>query len=81
MVLSSHFVEIAYFFTLVHILISECLPGTIVSITVPALYSKYEEDVDCCAGLVHEKFSRRYRIVDENVIRRLPRHFSEKKDS
>ncbi|KAJ6831133.1 reticulon-like protein B16 [Iris pallida] len=60
------------FFTLAYI-------GTIVSITIPALYNKYEENVDKCAGLVHQKLSSQYRIVDEKVIQRLPRRFLKNK--
>ncbi|ONK67946.1 uncharacterized protein A4U43_C05F5500 [Asparagus officinalis] len=62
------------FFTLAYV-------GTIISITLPAVYNKYEAHVDRCAGLVHQKLSKHYRIVDENVIRRLPRRFSKEKDS
>ncbi|XP_010921131.1 reticulon-like protein B16 [Elaeis guineensis] len=62
------------FFTLAYI-------GTIVSITIPALYNKYEAHVNRYAGLVHQKFTKHYRVVDENVIRRLPRHFSKNKDA
>lgn len=46
--------------------------GTILLITFPALYNKYEEHVDRYAGLVHESFRKHYRIVDENVLRRVP---------
>ncbi|MQL98420.1 hypothetical protein Taro_031125 [Colocasia esculenta] len=55
--------------------------GTIVSITIPALYNKYEERVDRYAGFVHQKFSKHYKIVDENIIRRLPKRFSKTKDA
>ncbi|KAF8369959.1 hypothetical protein HHK36_032010 [Tetracentron sinense] len=55
--------------------------GTIVSITVPAFYNKHEERVDRYAGLVHQKFSKHYRVVDENVFRRLPRSLSKDKDT
>lgn len=57
------------------------MTGTIVSITIPALYNKYEVHVDRYAGLVHQKFTKHYRVVDENVIRRLPRRFSKNKDA
>ncbi|CAA7389272.1 unnamed protein product [Spirodela intermedia] len=50
--------------------------GALVSITVPALYNRYEEGVDRCAGLVHQKFSMHYKVVDENIIKRLPKSFS-----
>ncbi|XP_008782644.1 reticulon-like protein B16 [Phoenix dactylifera] len=62
------------FFTLAYI-------GTIVSITIPALYNKYDVHVDKCAWLVRQKFTKHYRVVDENVIRRLPRRFSKNKDA
>ncbi|XP_058075325.1 reticulon-like protein B16 isoform X3 [Magnolia sinica] len=55
--------------------------GTIVSITIPALYNKYEEHVDRYVGLVHNKISKHYSIVDANVISRIPGNFSKKKDS
>ncbi|XP_068668853.1 reticulon-like protein B16 isoform X2 [Aristolochia californica] len=62
------------FFTLAYI-------GTILSITVPALYSKYEEHVDRYAGVVHTKISEHYNIVDANVISRLPRGFAKDKET
>ncbi|XP_043707271.1 reticulon-like protein B16 isoform X1 [Telopea speciosissima] len=62
------------FFTLAYI-------GTIISITLPALYHKYEEHVDKYAGLVHQKFAKHYKIVDENVISRLPRSLRKYKDT
>lgn len=55
------------FFTLAYI-------GTILSVTLPALYNKYEAQVDRCAGTIHRSFSRHYKIVDENVMNRLPRN-------
>lgn len=55
--------------------------GTIVLITLPALYSKYEQHVDKCYGMIHQQFSRRYKVVDDNVFSRLPRSFSKDKDS
>ncbi|XAR71868.1 hypothetical protein NMG60_11018310 [Bertholletia excelsa] len=62
------------FFTLAYI-------GTILSVTVPALYSKYQDPVDRFAGVIHRKFSNHYKIVDENVISRLPRSLPKDKDS
>ncbi|KAJ8649785.1 hypothetical protein MRB53_002808 [Persea americana] len=55
--------------------------GTIISITIPALYNKYEEHVDRYVGLVHNKISKHYSIVDANVISRIPGGFSKNKDS
>ncbi|XP_010558054.1 PREDICTED: reticulon-like protein B16 isoform X5 [Tarenaya hassleriana] len=52
------------FFTLAYI-------GTIVSVTVPVMYSRYQKEVDKCCGMIHRKFSRHYKVVDENVISRL----------
>lgn len=52
------------------------MAGALVSITVPALYNRYEECVDRCAGVLHQKFSMHYKIVDENIIQRLPKSFS-----
>ncbi|KAM0953746.1 hypothetical protein DsansV1_C01g0003201 [Dioscorea sansibarensis] len=62
------------FFTLAYI-------GTIMSVTLPALYNKYEERVDRYAGLVHQKFSKHYKVVDENVISRLPKRVWKSKDT
>ncbi|KAL5974774.1 hypothetical protein ACLOJK_031445 [Asimina triloba] len=62
------------FFTLAYI-------GTIVSITIPALYNKYEERVDRYAGVVHSRISKHYNTVDANVISRIPGRFSKNKDS
>ncbi|PIA32491.1 hypothetical protein AQUCO_04500241v1 [Aquilegia coerulea] len=62
------------FFTIAYI-------GTIVSITIPALYSKYEEHIDRYAGVVHQKFAKHYRIADENVISRIPRSSAKDKDA
>jgi hypothetical protein len=50
-------------------------------ITVPALYKKYGDYVDKCCGVIHHQFSKHYRIVDENVIDRLPHNTSKDKDS
>uniref|UniRef100_A0A0D9VTS1 Reticulon-like protein n=1 Tax=Leersia perrieri TaxID=77586 RepID=A0A0D9VTS1_9ORYZ len=54
--------------------------GTIALITIPALYSKNQEQVDRYAGMVHRNLSRHYKIVDENVMSRLPRSFIRDKD-
>lgn len=62
------------FFTLAYI-------GTIISVTVPALYNRYEDYVDRYAGFIHRKFSKHYKIVDENVVSRFPRSLSKDKDS
>uniref|UniRef100_A0A5B7BH36 Reticulon-like protein n=1 Tax=Davidia involucrata TaxID=16924 RepID=A0A5B7BH36_DAVIN len=62
------------FFTLAYI-------GTILSVTVPALYNRYEDHVDRYAGLIHQKFSKHYKIVDESVMSRFPRSLSKDKDS
>ncbi|OMO63669.1 Reticulon [Corchorus capsularis] len=61
------------FFTLAYI-------GTILSITVPAFYSKYEERVDECCGIIHRKFSQHYKIVDERVTNRIPRSIPKDKE-
>ncbi|VVA18511.1 PREDICTED: reticulon [Prunus dulcis] len=61
------------FFTLAYI-------GSIISITLPALYSKYEETVDRCYGKIHRQFSKHYKIVDEGVFNRLPRNAPKDKD-
>ncbi|XP_044462342.1 reticulon-like protein B16 isoform X5 [Mangifera indica] len=62
------------FFTLAYI-------GTILAITVPALYSRFEEQVDRCCGLIHNKLSQQYKIVDDNVISRIPGTLSKQKDT
>ncbi|KAJ7965128.1 Reticulon-like protein [Quillaja saponaria] len=62
------------FFTLAYI-------GTIISIIIPALYSKFEDHVDRYFGLIHQQFSKHYRIVDESVFNSLPRSISKDKDS
>ncbi|KDP21658.1 hypothetical protein JCGZ_03329 [Jatropha curcas] len=62
------------FFTLAYI-------GTILSITIPALYSKYEERVDRYCGMIHRKLSHHYKIVDESVISRIPQSLSKDKDA
>ncbi|XP_009363811.2 reticulon-like protein B16 isoform X1 [Pyrus x bretschneideri] len=62
------------FFTLAYI-------GSILSITLPALYSKYEETVDRCFGNIHRQFSKHYKIVDDGVFNRLPRNVPKDKDS
>nr|XP_043632725.1 reticulon-like protein B16 [Erigeron canadensis] len=61
------------FFTLAYI-------GTILSVTLPALYNRYEKQVDHCAGTIHRSFSRHYKIVDENVMNRLPRNVPKDKN-
>ncbi|XP_004489401.1 reticulon-like protein B16 [Cicer arietinum] len=62
------------FFTLAYI-------GTLMMITIPALYRKYGAYVDKCCGVIHLQFSKHYRIVDENVFNRLPRNISKDKES
>ncbi|CAL4922530.1 unnamed protein product [Urochloa decumbens] len=54
--------------------------GTIGLVTIPALYNKYQRHVDRYAGMVHRNISRHYKIVDENVISRLPRSFIRDKE-
>lgn len=55
--------------------------GSILSITLPALYSKHEETVDGYYGKIHRQFSKHYKIVDEGVFNRLPRNVPRDKDS
>ncbi|KQK21792.1 reticulon-like protein B16 [Brachypodium distachyon] len=54
--------------------------GTIALVTVPVLYHRHQENVDMYAGMLHRNISRHYKIVDENVISRLPRSFIRDKD-
>ncbi|XVF24328.1 hypothetical protein REPUB_Repub13aG0118300 [Reevesia pubescens] len=61
------------FFTVAYI-------GTLLSVTVPASYSKFEEHVDKYCGIIHQKFSQHYKIVDESVINRIPWSLSKDKD-
>ncbi|XP_031486614.1 reticulon-like protein B16 isoform X2 [Nymphaea colorata] len=60
------------FFTLAYI-------GTIFAVTIPALYSKYEDHVGRYAGMVHREILKHYRKVDESIISRLPRSLSKHK--
>ncbi|CAK8533491.1 unnamed protein product [Lathyrus sativus] len=62
------------FFTLAYI-------GTLMMITLPALYRKYGDYVDKCCGVINHQFSKHYRIVDENVFNRLPHNIPKDKDS
>ncbi|XP_048140412.1 reticulon-like protein B16 isoform X1 [Rhodamnia argentea] len=74
------------FFTLAYIdwLISgvslKLVIGTIISITVPALYSRFEKHVDRFCGMLHRNFSRHYKVVDESFISKLPRSLSKDKN-
>lgn len=56
------------------------MAGTILSITIPVFYNKYEERVDKCCGMIHRKFSQHYKIVDESVTNRIPRSLFKEKD-
>ncbi|KAK4834835.1 hypothetical protein QYF36_001164 [Acer negundo] len=55
--------------------------ATLLSVTVPALYSRYEESVDRYYGMIHKRLSKHYKIVDKNVISRLPGSLSKDKDT
>ncbi|XP_021904230.1 reticulon-like protein B16 isoform X4 [Carica papaya] len=55
--------------------------GAILSITLPALYSKYEERVDKYCGMIQRKFSHHYKVVDDSVIGRIPRTLSRDKNA
>ncbi|CAN6887643.1 unnamed protein product [Brassica oleracea] len=55
--------------------------GTILSVTIPALYSKCQRKVDKCCGLIHRQLSHQYKLVDENVISKLSWSLSKDKDS
>ncbi|KAH9767490.1 reticulon-like protein B16 [Citrus sinensis] len=54
---------------------------TLLSITVPALYSRFEARVDRYCGMIHKSISQHYKVVDENVISRIPRNLSKDKVS
>ncbi|KAG6578480.1 Reticulon-like protein B16 [Cucurbita argyrosperma subsp. argyrosperma] len=53
--------------------------GTIISITIPALYSKYDKHVDRCCGMIRQQFRKHYRVMDESVFSRLPGSLSKDK--
>lgn len=55
--------------------------GVILSVTLPALYDKHQDLVDRVVGNIHLRFSSQYRIVDENVISRIPLNLTKEKDS
>lgn len=57
------------------------MTGTIIAITVPALYNRYEQKVDKYAGFIQQKLSRHYKIVDDSMISRIPQSLSKVKDS
>lgn len=57
------------------------MSGSIIAITLPALYNKYEERVDRYAGIVHHNISKHYKVVDQNVISRIPTGFRKEKAS
>ncbi|XP_039046107.1 reticulon-like protein B16 [Hibiscus syriacus] len=61
------------FFTLAYI-------GTILSVTFPVFYSKYEEHMNRYCRMIHRKFSQQYKIVDDSVTNRIPRSLSKDKD-
>ncbi|KAL9247830.1 hypothetical protein vseg_021217 [Gypsophila vaccaria] len=65
--------SVVSFFTLAYI-------GTIVFVTVPALYSRYEKHMDRFAGFLHRRFSNQYTIVDDNYVRRPPQFTPTDKD-
>ncbi|KAI8564364.1 hypothetical protein RHMOL_Rhmol03G0175300 [Rhododendron molle] len=49
------------------------LQGIILSITVSALYNKYQEHVDLFAGQIRQRVRNYYNLVDESVISRIRR--------
>uniref|UniRef100_A0A7N0THF6 Reticulon-like protein n=1 Tax=Kalanchoe fedtschenkoi TaxID=63787 RepID=A0A7N0THF6_KALFE len=55
--------------------------GTIISITVPALYSRFREPIDKCCGVLQRQFSKHYKVVDDNVMGRIPRGLPKDKDT
>lgn len=65
----------------IDILSSLIVTGTLMMITIPALYSKYGNYVDKCCGIINHQFSKHYRIVDESVFNRLPHNMSKDKES
>ncbi|XP_074286448.1 reticulon-like protein B16 [Silene latifolia] len=65
--------SVVSFFTLAYI-------GTIIFVTISALYSRHEKHIDRLAGFVHRRFSRQYTIVDDDYVRRPPQCTSIDKD-
>ncbi|CAM8958359.1 unnamed protein product [Rhodiola kirilowii] len=55
--------------------------GTIISITVPALYSRFRGPIDKCCGILHNQFSKHYKVVDDNVMGRIPIGVPKDKDT
>lgn len=53
---------------------------TIISITIPALYSKHDKHVDRYYGMIRQQFRKHYRVMDESVFSRLPGSLSKDKD-
>lgn len=70
-----------WYFILHLLAFSRLSAGVIISVTVPALYDKFEDQVDRWVGMIHRKFSRHYKIVDESLHSRLPRTLTREKDS
>jgi len=60
------------FLTLVYI-------GLLISLTIPALYNKYEDHVDRNAEIAHKQIVKQYRNLDANVLSKIPRGFSKDK--
>ncbi|XP_022134537.1 reticulon-like protein B16 [Momordica charantia] len=54
--------------------------GIIISITIPALYNKYDKHVDRYCGMISQKFRKHYRVMDESVLSKLPGELSKEKD-
>jgi hypothetical protein len=50
--------------------------GLLVSLTIPALYNKYEDHVDRNAEIAHKQIVKQYRNLDVNVLSKIPRGFS-----
>lgn len=68
-------------FLLLHLLgLCQLTAGIIISISIPALYDKFNDQVDRCAEVIHHRFSKHYKIVDESLQSRLPKTLSKDKD-
>ncbi|GAA0138955.1 membrane traffic protein [Lithospermum erythrorhizon] len=62
------------FFTLIYM-------GFVGAHTLPVLYEKYEDEVDCFVARLIDQFQSHYKKMDTGVLRRLPtRKFSGKKN-
>ncbi|XP_043719343.1 reticulon-like protein B11 isoform X2 [Telopea speciosissima] len=70
--LISYFGSLFSFLSLVYI-------GILISLTVPALYDKYQDHVDDKLSKTHEVLSSHYRKIDDNILSKIPRSINKEK--